>query len=90
MKFYRDSIPRSCTTTKEIKRYLDELVASGAPWRSMKTIVLGNGQIGKTTFVGHLKNVLANKSLLNSVYNFVKPNQVLYYLYNLSFFISNI
>lgn len=76
MRYYRSSIPKSCTTEQKVQQHLDDLVTSSAPWRSMKTIVLGNGQIGKTTFVNYLKNVLAKNPLLALLSEFITPNQV--------------
>lgn len=67
VKFYRDSIPKSCTTEEKMNKYLDLLVGSSSPMRSMKMIVLGNGRIGKTTFVKYLSNVLLHSSVVSKI-----------------------
>lgn len=42
------------------------LITSSTPMRSMKVIILGNGRIGKTTFVKHLTNVLVHNPLVGT------------------------
>jgi DNA replication protein DnaC len=60
-KILRDSIPRCLDTSKHIYEFLEALTAGSEPLRQMKLVVLGNGQIGKTT-------------LLNAMYNMLNPN----------------
>lgn len=80
MRFYRDSIPERLASDEKVVDYLNKLVASSSPMRSMKLVVLGNGGIGKTTFVDHLTKVLALNPLVftfrkafgtKKVYNFL-------------------
>jgi hypothetical protein len=54
---HRDSIPEFLTNKEEIIRFLEELQKSSEEWRVMKLIILGNGQIGKTTFVQFIKQI---------------------------------
>jgi hypothetical protein len=55
---FRDSVPEELTKATEIKQFLADLVASPTEWRAMKILVLGNGQIGKTTLVKHISRLV--------------------------------
>lgn len=45
-------------TDKQTKQLAKDLLTASEQWRAMKMIVLGNGQIGKTTFVRYLHQFL--------------------------------
>jgi hypothetical protein len=57
-KILRDSIPHHLDNSKQIYEFLEALTAGSEPLRSMKLVVLGNGQIGKTTLINAMKNML--------------------------------
>jgi hypothetical protein len=61
-KVLRDSIPRHLEKKEDMESFLKELMASSEPLRSMKLVVLGNGQIGKTTLLHAMKNILSPNS----------------------------
>ena len=56
-KQQRQSVPQSMST-KNIRHFLRDLMKSSESWRAMKLVVLGNGQIGKTTMLHTLKQLI--------------------------------
>lgn len=50
-------MPRSIEQ-KHIESFLVDLMKKGEEWRSLKLVVLGNGQIGKTTLIRAIKQLL--------------------------------
>lgn len=53
----RNSVPYGLDKDK-IEEFLVELMKSSETWKSMKLVVLGHGQIGKTTMLAKFKNLL--------------------------------
>lgn len=43
---------------EKIRKLLKKKLVGFEEWRQMKVVILGNGQIGKSTFIAHLKNSL--------------------------------
>ena len=54
----RNSVPRHLVIEKDIHNFLMELQHSSENWHAMKLVVLGNGQIGKTTMLHAMKKLL--------------------------------
>ena len=54
----RHSIPKQLETGESIVRFLRELVFNGIPLNSMKLAFLGNGQVGKTSLLNAIRDVL--------------------------------
>lgn len=60
------TIPMAPINYLEEKDRLKELMEANEEWRLMKVIVLGNGRIGKTTFIHFLHKLLAPETVLLS------------------------
>ncbi len=43
---------------EQMRQYIQQLIASGEQWKSMKMVVLGNGRIGKTTLLQAFDDIL--------------------------------
>ena len=56
-KQQRQSVPHSLAQ-ESIQPFLEDLMTKSEPWRAMKLVVLGNGQIGKTTMLHSLKQLV--------------------------------
>lgn len=69
--FHRNSVPPSMQEKQQIRNFLQEMGNSVEEWRSLKLVVLGHGQIGKTTFLVALKRLL-HPSLLQRSFNKVR------------------
>lgn len=54
----RNSIPEGYFSEDQIEEILLELIKSSEKWNSMKLIILGHGQIGKTTLLTEFKTLI--------------------------------
>ncbi len=56
---HRNSVPRVASLDRsKMRRFVQQLIASGEQWKSMKMVVLGNGRIGKTTLLNAFDEIL--------------------------------
>lgn len=53
------TIPLAPFSKLEAREKIREMIESNEEWRLMKVIVLGNGRIGKTTFIHFLQEMIA-------------------------------
>ena len=51
----KKSIPKRLLKEDEIKKFVNDLVTQREEWNSLKLVVLGHGEIGKTTLLDALK-----------------------------------
>jgi polynucleotide 5'-kinase involved in rRNA processing len=65
-KEQRNSVPLNIDK-KDIRGFIEDLVKNSEEWRAMKLVVLGNGQIGKTTMLKVLKEIVTESTVLCKV-----------------------
>eukprot|EP00026_Physarum_polycephalum_P000711 Phypoly_transcript_00712.p1 GENE.Phypoly_transcript_00712~~Phypoly_transcript_00712.p1 ORF type:complete len:920 (-),score=65.02 Phypoly_transcript_00712:1306-4065(-) len=58
----RDSIPREMKSEAEIESFVQQLLTSSSEWRAMKLVVLGHGQIGKSTLLSKVRSILGHSA----------------------------
>lgn len=66
----RRSIPKKMEDHDEIKSFLTELIGTGEPMNSLKLLVLGNGEVGKTSLLNSIQivqNAVNKKGVLRKV-----------------------
>jgi len=62
-KSHMRRVPLHFKTSKEMEDHLRAQIEKEERWRHMKVIVLGNGRIGKTTFVHFLNNLVSPQTV---------------------------
>lgn len=63
----RSSVPQHLDTKDKIRNFLLELNRGFEEWRAMKLVVLGHGDIGKTTLIHTIKNLLVSSNKVTFV-----------------------
>jgi hypothetical protein len=70
----RNSIPRNVDTPEEIEAFLKEMtVVKGEQWNTLKLIILGHGEVGKTTLLKAIQH--EKKSWFKKIKNAGKVKQ---------------
>lgn len=54
---------------EEILKFIEDVEKEPDDWRGMKVIILGNGRIGKTTYVNFLKKMLNVEAVCDSPFH---------------------
>ncbi len=71
---HRNSVPRRADMKDcEMREYVEQLISEGEQWKSLKMVVLGNGQIGKTTLLHAFNQLLIPGYQLRVCYFFRIP-----------------
>lgn len=57
-KLFRNSVPRTCTSAEEISGFFrTRIIGESVAWKSLKIVVLGDSQIGKSTLVHKIRSI---------------------------------
>ena len=60
------SVPQTLTNKEELRIFLNELKTQGEKWNALKLVVLGHGEVGKTTLIHAIRRCM-DPSLLSRV-----------------------
>ena len=52
------SVPQTLTEEEELRTFLNELKTQGEKWNALKLVVLGHGEVGKTTLIHAIRRCL--------------------------------
>ena len=52
------SVPQTLTKEEELRTFLNELKTQGEKWNALKLVVLGHGEVGKTTLIHAVRRSL--------------------------------
>ena len=68
------SVPQTLEYEEELRTFLNELKTQGEKWNALKLVVLGHGEVGKTTLIQAIKRVL-DPSRLSRVSTILQHSQ---------------
>lgn len=69
----RDSIPKGLNTKERMREFLQELRLGSEEWRALKLVILGHGNIGKTTLLHAIQQLLRLPNLKISFTSWIFP-----------------
>ena len=67
------SVPQTLTKEEELKTFLKELKTQGEKWNALKLVVLGHGEVGKTTLIQAIKRSLDIRTRVSSLQPLPSP-----------------
>jgi len=66
-----ESVPNNINTVEEIEQFIIDLCEQGEEWNTLKLVVLGHGEVGKTTLLHTIRRYLEDTSWLVRVCFFI-------------------
>ena len=67
------SVPRTLTKEEELRTFLNELKTQGEKWNALKLVVLGHGEVGKTTLIHAVRRSLDIRTRVSGLHLLPSP-----------------